>query len=329
MIKIGTIGTGTIVENFLKAIAPINDVQGTAVYSRNEDTGNQLAQKFGIPRVYTHLDEMLDSDIDFVYVASPNSLHFEHSLRALKKGKNVLCEKPFTSTLNETEVLIETARNNNLFLFEAITTIHLPNFQQVKQHIPLLGDIKIVQCNFSQYSKRYDLLKAGETPNVFNPLYSGGALQDINIYNLHFVMNIFGPPQHLNYFANKHANGIDTSGILILKYPGFMCECVGAKDSGSRNFALIQGDNGYIAVESEVSRCLKVKLVTTSEERTINEQEISDNPLYYEMLAFTDLFNKKDYTTCYKLLDYSHSVMRALTHARKDAGIVFEADRRV
>ncbi|MDQ0971335.1 putative dehydrogenase [Neobacillus niacini] len=130
-----------------------------------------------------------DPAVNFVYVASPNSLHFEQAYRALEFGKHVIIEKPITSTIAEIESLINLAEQKNLMLFEAITTIHLPNFHLIKQNIGKLGPLKFIQCNYSQFSSRYNSLLSGQTPNVFNPKFSGGALVDINIYNLHFVMS--------------------------------------------------------------------------------------------------------------------------------------------
>ncbi|WP_096438330.1 Gfo/Idh/MocA family protein [Alteribacter populi] len=324
--NIATIGTGMIVDRFLSALESIEDAKCVAMYSRKESTAKPLAEKYNINSIYTELDGMLnDSAVDFVYVASPNSLHYEHTYRALQGGKNVICEKPFTSTLKELESLMSLAKRKSLMLFEAITTIHLPNFKIIKENLTKLGTIKFIQCNYSQYSSKYDRLLNGETPNVFNPKFSGGALTDINIYNLHFTMNLFGKPKAINYTANQHPNGIDTSGVLVLKYSGFIGECVGCKDTRSMNFALIQGEKGYIHVENGANGCQKVILHTDDEEATLNVQTES-NPLYYEVLAFNNIYKSSDIEKCYELLDYSHSVIHMLEEARMDAGIVFEAD---
>lgn len=323
--KIGTIGTGSIVEAFLSGVNKVDSSECVAVYSRKLETGRNLADKFLVNKVYTDLDEMLDdTEINFIYVASPNSLHYEYALKALRKNKNVICEKPFVSNLKELETLINTAKEKNLMLFEAITTIHLPNYKILKDHINKIGQLRMIQCNYSQYSSRYDALLAGETPNVFSPKFSGGALQDINIYNLHFTMNLFGKPDSVRYIANKHSNGIDTSGVLILKYPGFISECVGAKDTASENFVYIQGEKGFIHVNG-ANGCKVFTVNTKDETYTINQQE-EMNALYYEMVDFADIYKNKDYKTCYELLDYSHSVMEVLVTARQDAGIVFDAD---
>ena len=324
--KIGTIGTGVIVETFLNALQEAQNVVCTAVFSRNEETARKFADKFQIRQIYTDYERMLtDDNVDFIYVASPNSLHYDYTLRALQKGKNVICEKPFTSTVEETVTLIELAKRNNLFLFEAITTIHFPNYIKIKELLPSLGDLKIVQCNYSQYSSRYDKLMAGEVTNVFDPAFSGGSLMDINIYNLHFVIGLFGEPKHVTYMANMARNGIDTSGIVLLKYADFVCECVGAKDSYSPSSAVIQGTKGYIKIQSPPHECRSFDVGIGDRIETYDEQQIS-NRMAYEVIAFEEMYRHGDFQKCHELLDHSLRVIKAAVLARQDAGIVFSAD---
>ncbi|SFM15087.1 Gfo/Idh/MocA family protein [Salibacterium qingdaonense] len=325
--KIGTIGTGFIVDMFLSAVEQLDDVECTAVYSRREESAQPLAEKYGVPAIYTDLDQLFrDPEVDMIYVASPNSLHYAHSYQALEHGKHVICEKPFTSTASETNRLTALAEKNHLLLFEGITTIHLPNYQTIKDCIQELGSIKLVQCNYSQYSSKYDALLHGETPNVFNPEFSGGALADINIYNLHFVMNLFGAPETVHYAANKHENGIDTSGVLLMQYDHFTAECAGAKDTKSKNFVLVQGEHGYLHVENGANGCQRIHLHLGEKTVELNNQ-IMTNPLYYELLAFREIFKNQDVQQCYELLHYSQSVMDVYEKARQTAGIIFAADK--
>lgn len=324
--KVGTIGTGFIVDWFLNAVKQNEGVEAIAMYSRKKESASALSEKYDIKNIYTDYQEMLtNSELDTVYIASPNSLHYSYAKEALLAGKHVICEKPFTSTVKEFMELKQVAKEKQLFLFEAIVTIHMPNYLAVKDNLSRLGTIRMVQCNFSQYSSRYDKFLAGETPNVFNPAFSGGALSDINIYNLHFVMGLFGRPKDVHYYPNVHENGIDTSGVAILEYDGFKAVCVGCKDTKSHCIAQIQGEKGYITVDSETSRCANAMLNVGNENQSLAISQ-NEDALYYELKDFVKIVHEKDYDTCWKLLDYSQMVMEVYEAARKDGGIVFDAD---
>jgi len=325
--KVGTIGTGDILNLILDAVKDTDDIICEAIYSRDESTGRTLAGKFGIRKVYTRLEDMLnDDEVGFIYIASPNSLHYEQARLALEHGKNVICEKPFTSTYSEARELAEIAKQKQLFLFEAITTTYLPNYQIIKEQVKNLGNIKLVLCNYSQYSSRYNKLLGGEMTNAFNPKFSGGALMDINLYNVYFVMDLFGKPDYIRYYPNRFENGIDTSGILILQYPGFVCECSGAKDTWGVNSAQIQGEKGFLYVTEGSNGCIQVRVTTNEYEKFFNEQE-GHHQWYFEIQGITKLVRDKNYTECWKRLDRTLEVVEVIEKARKEAGILFDADR--
>lgn len=327
MMKIATIGSGPIVHDFLDAVTRVEGAECVAVYSRKEETALSLAGKFKIQQVYTDLNTMLlDSNVNTIYIASPNSLHYEQALQALTAGKHVILEKPFTSNYEEAKKLYEIAYNKKLFLFEAITTIHMPNYRLVKENLDKIGRIRLVQCNYSQYSSRYQLLLKGETPNIFNPKFSGGALMDINLYNLHFILGLFGSPKSTQYFPNKHKNGIDTSGIAVLEYSDFVVQATGAKDSNSMNFVQIQGENGYIHVIGGSNGCKEIEVVLNDGTiEKLNEQD-EENRLVYELRTFVKTYNNKDCDKSFTLLDNSLQLMKLLDSLREDGGIAFAAD---
>ena len=324
--RIGTVGTGRIVDEFLHALKDVENTQCVAVYSRKEETAKKLADKHQIQKIYTDYNSLLsDENIDFIYIASPNSLHYDYALKALEKGKNVICEKPFTSTVKEGKKLVDLAKEKHLFLFEAITTLNFPNYEVIKESLKQLGTIKLVQCNYSQYSSRYDQLLEGEVTNIFNPLFSGGCLVDINIYNLHFVTGLFGKAKEVRYFANTAENGIDTSGIVILRYDDFLCTCTGAKDSESPSFIVIQGTKGYIKINTPPSKALSFEIKTEDQMKTY-EQDNHLNRMTYEIRNFYKIYDTSDYQKCYELLEHSLKVIETAVEARKDAGIIFAAD---
>jgi predicted dehydrogenase len=325
--KIATIGSGMIVHGFLDAVSRVEGAECIAVYSRKEKIAKLLAEKFEVEHIYTNLDEMfLDPNIEVIYIASPNSLHYEQALKALNAKKNVILEKPFTSNYKQAAHLANVAKENCLMIFEAITTRHMPNYQIVKDNLDKIGRIRLVQTNYSQYSSKYGALLEGERPNVFNVQFSGGALMDINLYNLHFILGLFGTPETVKYFPNTHENGIDTSGIAVLKYPDFLAQAVGAKDSNSMNFAQIQGEKGYIHVVGGSNGVKEVEIVMNDGSSEILNHQTEENRLVYELQEFVRIFNKEDHNSSYQLLDESLQLMQVLDSLREDGDIVFTSD---
>ena len=321
--KIGTIGTGNIVTWVMTEAVRVAGVTYEAVCSRKEETGRALAERFGVGKVYTKLEDMLaDREIDWVYVASPNSLHYAQTKAALESGKHVICEKPFAPTRAQAEELAALAEKKGLFLFEGITTLFLPHFARIREKLPEIGPVRQVSCTFCQYSSKYDALQAGQTPNVFNPAFAGGALMDINLYNLYFVYGLFGMPEKLTYHARRHENGIDLGGVAVLEYPGFVAQCTGAKDCKSENGAHIIGEKGFIRVENPVSMCTRVTVVTDAGEQVFDERQ-SETAWYWEMQGIAGLVAADNHADCRRRMAQSADVMELLERARRDAGIVF------
>lgn len=320
--NIGILGTGSIARTMAAEFTKVPAFRCEAVCSRQQATGEALAQQFGIPKVYTDYDAMLaDPDIELVYIATPNSLHYAQTKAALLAGKNVLCEKPFVPTVAEADELIALAKEKHLFLFEAITTAHHPNYALAKQYLDNIGSLRIVSCTFCQYSSRYDAFMNGQTPPVFDPAYCGGALMDLNIYNIYFVVGLFGDPKAVHYYPNRHANGIDTSGILILEYPNFVCQCTAAKDSSAHNSAQIIGTEGSILIEPGSNNCQKLVVTRKGKEPYISE--ISDTPWWFEVLGISNFLIVPQDAVKERRIRAMRSAVAVLEAARKDAHLDF------
>lgn len=316
------IGTSFITRNMLQEFARSDVLHCTAIYSRKEETGRAMADEFGIQKVYTSLDEMLaDPAIDMVYVASPNSVHYAQAKAALLAGKHVLCEKPFAPTVAEADELIALAKEKGLLLFEAITTAHHPHYAFVKENLPKLGKLKLVSATFCQFSSRYPALLAGNPSPVLNHAFAGGALMDINLYNIHFVVGLFGAPKSVRYFPNCHETGVDTSGLLVLEYEDFVCQCTGAKDSAARNGVQIIGEDGYMEVTPIASNCQNVELHVRGQESV--SSHMPENPWYYEVQDIGRIVAVGDYELCYRALETTRNVVDVLEKARASAGFDF------
>lgn len=320
--KFAALGTGAITKSMLAEYARSQHLECIAILSRKEETGRAMADQFGIPKVYTELDALLaDPEIELVYVASPNAIHYRQTKAALLAGKHVICEKPFAPTLAEAEELVALAKEKHLLLYEAITTAHHPNYDLIRRQIPELGPVKLVLCTFCQFSSRYPALLEGKVSPVLDPAYKGGALMDINLYNIHFVVGLFGAPDEVHYYPNLHSNGVDTSGLLVLEYPGFICQCVGAKDCAAENGIQIVGEKGRIQVTPSGSNCQKVAFCLRGQEPQITAYP--EGPWYYEVQDIDRLITEGDYDACYAALETTLKVVDVLEKARKDANLCF------
>lgn len=325
--KLGIVGAGMIVKEFLSITPLLKNVELEVICGnkRSEAKVTELKNKYGIKNAVYNYEELLNADVDVIYIGLPNNLHFEYAKKALEANKNVIVEKPFTSTYKEAVVLNDLAKEKKLFIFEAITTLYLPNYKKIKELVPNLGNIKIVQCNYSQYSSRYDSFKEGNILPAFNPEASGGALMDLNIYNIHYAVGLFGKPKNVEYYPNIE-RGIDTSGVLILDYEDFKCVCVGAKDCKAPIANNIQGDKGCIYQDTPANVCKGFELLMNDGSSSRINENNYEHRMVNEFIEFFDMIEDNDLEGCYKMLEHSLIVTEVQAIARRKGGVIFPSD---
>ncbi|MEG2351021.1 MAG: Gfo/Idh/MocA family oxidoreductase, partial [Hungatella sp.] len=198
MIRFAVIGTNSISDTFMDAAREVAGFSLGAVYSRTLEHGQAFADRYGARCVYTSLEELAAaSDIDAVYIASPNSCHCKQTIQMLEGKKHVLCEKPIASDLEELRQMLEAAKRNHVVLLEAMRSVFDPGFAKLQELLPRLGTLRHVAFQYCQYSSRYDKFKEGMVMNAFNPLLSNAALMDIGVYCVHPMVKLFGMPQKI------------------------------------------------------------------------------------------------------------------------------------
>lgn len=326
--KLGIIGAGMIAQEVLTFIKEIDgiDLVAIAATPRSEDKLKNLSEKYQIDKYYTNYEELLaNPDVEVVYIALPNKLHYEVMDKALDLGKDIICEKPFTANVNQALKIFKKAEEKKLIVLEAMSNRFIPNAVRVKEEIERLGKIKIVSFNYSQYSSRYDRFKKGDIAPAFSLGNAGGALMDLNIYNIDYAVNLFGKPSDVRYYPNIEKS-IDTSGVCVLDYESFKVVCIGAKDSSAGFLNSIQGEEGTIEIPDALNSFGSFRMKETGGDYEDFDENDHGSRLYYEFVAFEEIIRKRDMKRVEKLKDVTLITSEVLNQARIEAGIFFPVD---
>ncbi|UTV29058.1 Gfo/Idh/MocA family protein [Photobacterium atrarenae] len=324
MIRFGVIGTNWITDSFIEAALKTGQYQLTAVYSRQLEKAQTFADKYGVSLCFDDLEAMASSsELDAVYIASPNSLHAPQAMQFIQHGKHVIGEKPLASNIAEIETLITTAQAQGVVLFEAMKTTYTPNFDQIRAALPKLGKLRKVYLSYCQLSSRYGKYLNGDNPNTFNPAFSNGSLMDIGIYPLSAAIGLFGEPNSFTAQGALLDSGVDAHGTLVLHYTDFDVVVSHSKVSNGLIPSEFQGEQGTLLVDS-ISECRAVTLHRSGEpalEMTVAQEE---NVMYYEALEFARLIDAQQVS--HPDLARTQIVSAIITKAREIIGVHFPAD---
>lgn len=322
--KLAMLGTGKIVQDALLALREVPEITVDSVFARpqSREKAERLAAEWQIPHVYTDMQALLASDCDTVYVGLANHVHVPYAEMALRGGHDVIMEKPFAPCGSDVAAIHALAKKQGRLIIEAVTPFFLPNFAVIRKALPKLGRIRAVQANYSQYSSRYDAYRAGTVLPAFDPARFGGALYDINIYNLNLIIALFGKPQEAHYTANCGFNGIDTSGVATLRYKDFFATAVGAKDSASSGFFTVQGEDGWLRVDGAPNELPSVTVAQSGKEKTFCENRYAHR-MVHEFQAFARLFAERDTQNIDEHLVISQAVMETVDALRASAALPF------
>lgn len=321
MINFAVIGRNFIVDWFLEAASEFPELCFHGVYSRNPKNAQEYATLKGAKRIYTSLDELcLDSELDMVYIASPNIYHEEQSIKLLNAKKHVLCEKPATISYESLSKILEAANKNNKVFMEAMVPLHMPAFIEIKKLLPSLGKIRHIDFSFCQYSSRYDKFKNGIMTNTFDPTLGNGSLMDLGIYCVHFLLALFGFPKKIHALSGFIPESIDSSGIVAASYGDKTASLSFSKVCSSVNLSQISGENGCLLID-KMSRPKKLTLVLKDSEPKVIDCSGTRHEMAYEIANFISQINGEKMSF---FNDISCLAMKFCDIARKDMGIDFK-----
>jgi predicted dehydrogenase len=215
VIRWGIIGTGGIAHTFATDLEHTDSGTVAAVGSRRQATADEFGERFGVPRRHDSYEALVeDPELDVVYVSTPHPMHHPDAMLALRAGKHVLVEKPFTMNAAEAEELVAEARERGLFLMEAMWARFLPHIREIRRLLAegVLGDIVTVHADHAQWFE--------EDPEfrLFAPKLGGGAQLDLGIYPVSFASMVLGEPNRILAMADPAFTGVDAQTSILLGY---------------------------------------------------------------------------------------------------------------
>jgi predicted dehydrogenase len=214
-LRLGLLSTAGINRALLEAREDTDAVEIVAVGSRDAARAQAYAAEHGIPRAHDSYEALLaDPDVEAVYVALPNALHHEWTLRALASGKHVLCEKPYTRRPEQVEEAFHAAERGGLVLMEAFMWRHGEQAAKLVELLPELGALQAIRATFS--------FRLTGTVNVrLEPEIGGGALLDVGCYCVSGARLLAGAePERVYGESRLGPTGVDVQFAGTLRFPG-------------------------------------------------------------------------------------------------------------
>jgi len=245
-IRWGILGCGRIARKFAADLRLVADAELTAIASRNKETLEQFAKDFPCRHLHNSYEALAANDeVDVIYVATPHSHHYEHTLLCLNHNKAVLCEKAFAINSRQAKGMIKTAKERKVFLMEALWTKFLPHYKKLQELLQqkALGDIKSVLVNFG-------FKTSDRSPQrLFDPLLGGGSLLDIGIYNVFMTLSILGKPDTIEATMRAASTGVNEQIAILFNYNnGAMAQLFSSFVTNLPTQAEINGTEGCITL---------------------------------------------------------------------------------
>jgi predicted dehydrogenase len=327
IIKWGILGAGRIAGKFASDLKYVDDAELVAIGSRSQQSADEFADKFGIKYRHGSYQSLVQNpEVDVVYVATPHSRHKDDTLLCLNHGKAVLCEKPFAMNAAQAAEMIAIAKENKVFLMNALWTKFHPHFKKMMEMIGQgqLGDIRSVLVNFG--FKPMPPVPA----RLFDPALGGGTLLDIGIYNVLMAVSILGRPDHIEASMTPAATGVDEQCAILFKYAnGAMAQLFSTFSSNLATEADFCGSEGRIRLTSrfyEPSSTMEYYPGRVDSRVVIPVHKEDGFGYQYEARHVNDCLKKGMTESDAVTFADTMMIMEVLDEIRKKAGIRYASD---
>jgi len=318
----GILAPGKMAAKFTRGLKLLGNAELAAVGSRDTARAAYFAKAYGFRRFYGSYEELAaDPEIDIIYIASPHSFHFEHTMLCLRNGKAVICEKAFALNSHEVETMIEEANKQKLFLMEALWPPFQPVYRKARDIMEsgIMGKVVHMSCRFS-FQPPYD-----PADRKFNVDLGGGSLLDIGIYPVIDVLTFMGVPDEVISRATFAPSGSEDSITVIFGYKG------GQMANLYSSFRTTAGIGSDIYCEKgnlsfSRGRDMSQRLIISLHGRESEEISLIPEGMGYHFEAIEAMNCLEDGRIQSDIVPHSFSLdlIRTLDRIRESAGIIFQ-----
>ncbi len=317
----GILGCGKIAGKFADDLQHSAGGKLVACASRDDTKAQLFASQHNIPLCFGDYESMLQNEeVDIIYIATPHNMHMEHSMLCIQHKKHVLCEKPMGVNSHQVTETTTAARENGVFLMEALWTAFLPAIKEVKQEIEkgIIGDIRHLHADFG-FKAAYD-----PESRLFNPSLAGGSLLDIGIYPIFMAMWLLGKPLEVATSVHKALTGVDDECTMMLTFEGDRTASLHSTVScDTATTCEITGTAGSIVIPSRFHE----------QDRFIVRRKGAEDVLYHTGITGKGYFHEIEHV--HECLSHGLTESPVMSHAfsmalievmddiRKKAGIVY------
>jgi predicted dehydrogenase len=313
----GILGTGGIARAFVTDLRLTDSGIAAAVGSRNQESADGFAAEFGVANRHGSYESLVaDPDVDVIYVATPHPMHHDNAILALRAGKHVLVEKPFTMNAAEAREVVQVARESGRFAMEAMWTRFLPHVGVIRDWLArgVLGDIVTVTADHGQWF--------AEDPEfrLFAPELGGGALLDLGVYPVSFASMVLGTPDLIVSMSDPASTGVDAQTSMLLGYhSGAQAVLTCTLRAKSPTRASIVGTEARIEIDGDFYAPANVTLVPRNGHRTLAESAHEGRGLRHQADEVARRLAAGDLESPLMPLDETISIMETMDTVRTQA----------
>ena len=323
--KIGFIGCGKMAEKMASVLKNLKDYELYACAARDLDRANDFKDCYGFKVAYGNYEELVkDKKVDIVYISTVTKTHYEIMMLCIKNHKRIVCEKPFTVNSIESKEVIEEARENNVFLAEAIWTRYMPIKEDVIKDLDsgVIGTPYLYLANIGY--KIFDIER------MQDPI-GGGVLLDCGVYPINFVrMYARKTMNDFEAFATLTKSGVDDFDVVKFELDSSTHALItNTMRSNIDLTAYIYGTNGYIKFDN-VNNPKRVEVYSNDRPpKFIMALEANKKLTGYEYqwLEISECIKKDMIETQSMPLNETQYIMELLDSIRAKAGIKFHNDK--